>query len=589
MPRSVSGRRRGPALLPLAAACAMLGAVPAAAGAAGDANAEPPQRLILQPRAGLGDAGLQRLLRPHGGGMLRRIGRSELRIVELPRGVAARTVAERLRRSPHVEIAEVDRRVPPAATAVDDPYAGSQWHLGRIEAPQAWDRARGDGVRIAIVDTGVDGDHPDLASRLLPGWNFHDGNADTEDVHGHGTAVAGTAAAAMNDGKGVAGVAGRAQIVPVRVAAPDGQAYWSTIAQGIVWAADQGARVANVSYAVTGSASVRSAADYMRSKGGLVVVGAGNGGALEDTPATASMITVAATDSSDRRASWSSHGGFVTLSAPGAGIWTTSRGGGWGAASGTSFSSPVVAGAAALVFSARPELTPAEAEALLVSTAADLGAAGFDIEHGWGRVDAGAAVRAAIDADLQADTQAPRVAVTRPLGAATVSGWVPIDVTAIDDRGIARVELRVGGRTVATDTTAPFAFSWDSTQVTNGGVQITAVAVDTAGRTATSAPVAVTVGNAADAVAPSVRIDNPREGALVSGRLEIAVSASDDRGSAGLTQTLAINGRVVATASGGLLAYTWNLRRVPAGRYTIEAVARDAAGNTATRSVTVLR
>ena len=143
----------------------------------------------------------------------------------------------------------------------------------------------------------------------MPGWNFYDNNSDTSDVVGHGTAVAGTAAAATNNSLGVASVAGAARIMPIRISDTTGSAFYSTIAQGITFAADKQVRVANVSFlGLAKSASVISAAQYMKSKGGLVVVAAGNNGIDEAITPTTSMIPVSATDSNDARASWSSVG-----------------------------------------------------------------------------------------------------------------------------------------------------------------------------------------------------------------------------------------------------------------------------------------
>ena len=132
---------------------------------------------------------------------------------------------------------------------------------------------------VAVLDTGVDGTHPDLAGKLLPGWNAVDSSNNTADINGHGTAVAGTAAAATNNASGVAGVAWNAAILPVRITnSSDGYAYWSDIARGLSWAANQGADVANISYGVSNSSTIASAAQSMRNKGGLVVVAAGNEG-----------------------------------------------------------------------------------------------------------------------------------------------------------------------------------------------------------------------------------------------------------------------------------------------------------------------
>jgi hypothetical protein len=390
-------------------------------------------------------------------------------------------------------------------------------------------------------------------------------------------------------------MAGHAKIMPVRIAGIDAAgcfSYYSTIASGLTYAADHGARIANISYGdLTSSAAVASAADYMKSKGGLEFVSAGNTGTDQGAPVSNSMIVVSATDSNDSRASWSSYGSFVALSAPGAGIWTTSRGGIYQAWSGTSFSSPLAAGVAAVMMTANPALGAAQVELLMYSSSVDLGTTGRDPQFGFGRVDAAAGAQAAASAVVVVDTQAPSVAITAPMGSSSVLGIVAVDASASDDVGVARVELQVNGTTVATDTAAPFGFSWDSTGVTNGMANLVAVAYDAAGNRGQSATVAVNVANpvppvTVDTTAPVVQIINAVAGA-VSGDVAVSVSASDDSGAAGISQTLYIDGKLSAKGNGGTLSYNWNSRKVASGTHTIEAVARDAAGNSSSARVSV--
>lgn len=549
-----------------------------------------PGRLIVGARAGLAEGELGKISGLHGG-KARRLGRSDLYVVDLPGNASEKAVQALLSKHPQLRFAELDQRVAPAL-AVNDPYAGSQWHLGKIGAHQAWDITQGAGITIAVLDSGIDAAHPDLAARLVPGWNVIDGNSNTADVNGHGTAVAGAAVATLNNGTGVAAVAGLARLMPVRIADANAYAYWSTVAQGLIWAADNGARVANISYGgVTGSSSVRSAAQYLKSKGGLVVVSAGNTGIEETTGASTSMITVSATDANDQRSSWSSYGSYVTLAAPGQDIWTTTRGGGYQAWWGTSLSSPVVAGVVGLMMAAKPSLASDQIESLLYSTALDLGTAGRDKLYGHGRVNAAAAVQASVAAQAP-DTQAPTVAIGGPQGGSTVSGLVAVDVSASDNVGVVRVELRANGSLVASDTSAPYAFSWDSSKVANGSASLSAQAFDAAGNSAASAALTVMVSNApavtvVDSTPPVVAISNPANGAKVSGTVGITVQASDDSGAAGITQTLLIDGKVVATANGGTLSYSWNTRKLKAGAHSISATAKDAAGNTRSISIQV--
>ena len=559
---------------------------PTAAAPATIQNA--PGRLLIGARAGLNDEEVGKLLKTHGG-KARRIGRSDLHIVDIPVG-SEKAIAALLAKHPHLKFAELDRRMEPSFVA-NDPYLGSQWHINKINANTAWDSAQGAGITIAILDSGVDGTHPDLSARMVAGWNFLDNNANTSDVNGHGTAVAGAAAASLNNGTGVAAVAGQAKIMPVRISDANGYAYWSTVAQGLNWAADNGARVANISFAAGGSSAVQSAAQYMKNKGGLVIVAAGNNGIDEMITPTTSMIIVSATDGNDVKTSWSSFGSAVSVAAPGQDIWTTIRGGGYQAWWGTSLASPVVAGVVGLMMSAKPSLSSTQVESLLFSSAVDLGTAGRDSSYGYGRINANAAVQASLAA-VAADTQAPSTSITAPLANSTVSGLVAVDVTAADNVGVSRVDLRLNGSTVASDSVAPFGFSWDSSTVANGMNNLVAYAFDAAGNSAGSTTVTVNVSNPvkalpADTVAPAISITNPANGAKVSGTLNIATSASDNAGAAGIKQTLSINGTQVASGSGSTLSYSWNTRKAAVGNHTIQAIAQDAAGNKTIISVAV--
>ena len=582
-----SGRSsaHGRSLFPSSALLAALAIALAASSQAQAADEWAKGRLLVMQRAGLAAAELDKLLKPHGG-VATRIGQSDLHIVQLPQAASETAVHALLAHHPQLKFAELDRRVAPALVS-NDPYLGSEWHLAKINAGAAWDVSQGAGVTIAILDTGVLPGHPDLVQ--VPGWNFVDNNNNTADVQGHGTSVAGAAAAITNNGAGVAGVAGNAKIMPIRVADATGSAYYSTIASGVTYAADNGARVANASFGgLYASASIQSAGNYLKSKGGLLVVAAGNSGANDGSPATTAMIPVSATEGGDLLTSWSSYGSYVALAAPGAGIWTTSSNGSYASVSGTSFSSPITAGVVALMMSAKPTLSSGQVESLLYSNALDLGAAGRDIYFGYGRVDAAAAVSAA-SASVAADTQAPTVAIASPLASSSVSGLTAVDVGASDNVGVSKVVLRVNGSDMATDTVAPFQFSWDTSKVANGMASLVAVAYDAAGNSKTSTTVSVNVANnvVADTTPPAVAIVNPVNGSNVSGMVSVGVSGSDNGGTVALQQTLYIDGKLVASGTGASLSYNWNTRKVASGIHTLQAVAQDAAGNKTTASIQV--
>ena len=562
--------------------------------AAAPALAGPPQasyvpgRLLIQQRAGLDDAAVDEALKPHGGKRVGKIEAINVHVVQLPAQANGEAVAAALAKNKHFKFVEPDRILAPAATT-NDPSLASQWHLAKIGAPTAWDTATGSNIIVAILDTGVDGSHPDLAAQMVAGWNAFDNNADSADIHGHGTAVAGTAAAAGNNTIGIASVAYRSRIMPVRISDSTGYGYFSTMASGLTWAADHGARVANLSYEnVASSSAIDSAAQYFKSKGGLTVVCAGNSGALQTVASTGNLVVVSATDSNDAITSWSNYGSYINIASPGLNILTTTRGGGYGQWSGTSFSSPMVAGTVALMMAANPALPTSQIQSLLYSTTVDLGAAGKDIRYGAGRVDSARATQAAASATTS-DTQAPTVAIAAPT-AGTVSGLVAVDVPASDNVGISRVELVVNGTTYSTDTTSPHGFSWDTTRIVNGAATLKAYAYDAAGNYSGSQTVTVTVANtsaAPDTTPPTVAFNSPANGARVSGTVKITGRASDNLGTSGITQTLAIDGKVIATASGGSLSSNWNTRQASAGSHLLQLTARDAAGNSASASITV--
>ena len=541
-------------------------------------------RLLVAPRAGLSDIEFDKILKSKGARSMGRFNQINTHVIELPAGVDEVTAMQALKKDRRLKYVELDMALAPSAIVNDPAYANS-WALPKIQAPGAWDIANGSGVTIAILDTGVDGTHPDLAANMVPGWNITNNNADTSDTNGHGTSVAGSAAMVGNNGAGSAGVAWGAKIMPMQISSfADGSAYTSTIAQGVTWAADNGANVANISYGVSGSSTVQSAAQYMRNKGGVVVVAAGNSGALDSTAASDTLLSISATDSNDARPSWSTYGNFVDLAAPGVSIYSTTRGGGYANVSGTSFSSPITAGVVALMLSANSNLTPANIDSMLKSSAVDLGTAGFDPYYGAGRIDAAKAVSLA-RGTVATDTQAPVISITSPTGGKVVS-VVPVDVSYSDNVGVTRAELYVNGTKFATDDIAPFSFVWDTTTYADGSYTLSAKAYDAAANVGTSSSVSVTIAN--DTIAPLISSFNLTEGMKIS-RTSQAVSASATDNKSVVKISLTINGKEVAIAYGSSLSYSWNTRKLASGAHSVTVRAWDATANTVSKTVTVYK
>jgi len=461
---------------------------------AGDARMRERDELIVQLRPGVSDREAAAVFAEEGASSVEEIPQIRAHVIRVPEAAIER-VREALSHRSEVESIERNSSVAPAMIANDPVY---QWHLGKISAPGAWDLTTGSGqAAIAILDSGVDPNHPDLAAKLLPGWNFYDNNANWADVYGHGTQVAGSAAAISNNGIGVAGVAWQNPILPIRVADANGYSTYSLLAQGLTWASDHGARVMNISFSgVAASSTVRSAAQYVHDRGGLVVASAGNCACNDGTAENPYLLSVGATDPQDQLASFSSRGTYVDLSAPGTGIWTTTNGGGYNGASGTSFSSPITAGVVALMWAANPALSPDEIVMLLEQTAVDLGTTGYDTSFGFGRIDAYAAVIAAGGTEAPPpDTTPPSVSITSPAAGATVSGTITVQALAFDDVGVASVQLRLDDVTVATDGASPFSFAWDTKNSVNGIHLLKAVAFDAAGNSSTSPVMSVSVSN----------------------------------------------------------------------------------------------
>ncbi len=388
-----------------------------------------------------------------------------------------------------VEFVEVDELVPPAAIP-NDPLHPSQWHHVHINAPPAWDTADGQSVVIAIADTGVEATHPDLSGQLVPGWNVVSNSSDTSPVHWHGTSVAGTAAAIGNNGVQVTGAAWHAPVMPMRITdRSDGYAYWSDLANAITYAADHGAKILNASYAAGCSATVQSAANYMRSKGGLVTLAAGNDGTQIACANSPDVIVVSATDGGDVKTSWSNYGDAVDVAAPGDGILTTYVGGSTASVAGTSFAAPLTAGVLALIWSAKPLLSPDQVQQVLLNSAKDVGDPGKDPWYGWGLSDAGKAV--ALARSLGQDTTPPSAPTSLT---ATVIGGPQVSLTwiaATDNVGVSSYTVSRDGTAIGTTSSTNYT---DSTVTSGVSYTYTVKASDAAGNvSAASNAAAVTI------------------------------------------------------------------------------------------------
>ncbi|MGE5275014.1 MAG: S8 family serine peptidase, partial [Verrucomicrobiota bacterium] len=338
-------------------------------------------------------------------------------VVAVPSPTAATALA-RLKHTASVEFAEPDATAK-AADVPNDPSFSLQWGMSKIKTPDAWTTNKGSpSVKVAILDTGVSLSHPDLQGKIVASANFSSSST-VDDVNGHGSHVAGIAAATTNNGVGVAGVGYGVDIMDVKVLGDSGSGLYSDMISGITWAADHGANVINLSLGGTmASSALQSAADYAWSKGVVVVAAAGNNASSSPFyPAYyTNVIAVAATTDLDKLASFSDYGDWVDVAAPGISIYSTIPGG-YGYMSGTSMASPFVSGLAALLFAQTTDtngngLRNDEVRSRLQSTADNVGIAGI----GSGRINAYRAVSGTSSTAPPANTAQPAISGSAVVG-----------------------------------------------------------------------------------------------------------------------------------------------------------------------------
>lgn len=281
--------------------------------------------------------------------------------------------------------------------AVNDPLYKGEWDISYTESNKAWaliNQKRE--VKVAVLDTGIDYNHPDLKNRVLKdsGYNFVNDNSDVMDDNGHGTHVSGIIAAEANNQKGISGITGYldVKIIPVKVLNSKGEGESDIIAKGIEYAADKGADIINLSFGCQQkSVDIENAIQYAKSKGALVVAASGNDNSICDNDSPAGdegAFTVAAINRQDTKASFSDYGNSVQIASPGVKIISTVPGGKYEAWDGTSMAAPVVSGIAAMLRAENPSLMPDQIESILDKTAKDIMQQGRDQATGYGLVDA---------------------------------------------------------------------------------------------------------------------------------------------------------------------------------------------------------
>jgi len=284
-----------------------------------------------------------------------------------------------------------------AAVAPNDPMLSHQAYLQQIHVPETWGTTvGGKKVVIAVVDTGVELDHPDLAPALVKGVNLVHPGTPPEDDNGHGTNVAGVIAAAAGNEKGIAGIMPSARIMPVKALEADGTGDEDLLGEGVRYAVDHGADIVVLSLGLNKpSTYMESVVRYAESKGVLLVAAAGNEGKDVKYPAAYStVLAVGGAMEDNTRAVMSNYGPELDVIAPW-NVFTTSLKGTYSFSGGTSLAAPQAAAVCGLVLAHHPELAPYEVRTLIRETAEDLGAAGWDKETGYGLLRADRALAAA--------------------------------------------------------------------------------------------------------------------------------------------------------------------------------------------------
>lgn len=387
-----------------------------------------------------------------------------------------------------------------------------------IDAPTAWDTTQ-DGVKVAILDCGINENHPDLAGKIVDKQDFTNSASGTNDIYGHGTHVAGIVAAVTNNSNGVAGVCPECLLLNGKVLNDSGSGAYSWIANGIIWATDNGAKVINMSLGgSTSSKTLENAVNYAWNKGVVVVAAAGNSNNPSKTypAAYTNAIAVAATDNQDNKASFSSYDSkWVDIAAPGVYIFSTWKDSSslydpqpvceltvcYKYASGTSMSTPIVAGVAGLVWKSNYNQSASSVRTRIETTADKI--PGTGIYWSAGRVNAANAVSQSTSPTPApsptpspspspsptptplVDTEAPIVSITSPANGSFVSRNknVTISASASDNVAVKKVDFYINGDFFHTDTTKPYTASWRVPNTRNVTYTIKAIAYDTSNNT----------------------------------------------------------------------------------------------------------
>lgn len=370
--------------------------------------------ILVKFKANVSSNTINSIHRQNGDSVKRVVPKLNVQEVTVPGNTTVGSLLKKYRANPNVAYAEPNP-ITQRFMIPNDPLFSQQWNLAKINAPAAWNVSQGGYGPIAVLDTGIDASQSDLSGEIMAGYNFVGNNTNTSDNNGHGTNVAGIIAASTNNNNGVASIGFHGTLMPVKVLNRYGTGTYAELADGIIYAADHGAKIINMSLGGSSSSqTLLSAINYAEQKGVIIVAAAGNNGnnAAVYPADYPGVIAVSATTPSDTLASFSSYGGDIFVSAPGVGIISTYNNGGYATMSGTSMAAPEVAGLIGLALAHNP-ISTASLLTDLEQSSTKIGPYAYN-QNGWNQYFGYGLINAAKLIQLVGNAPTPASTTTSP-------------------------------------------------------------------------------------------------------------------------------------------------------------------------------